>query len=176
MTIGGLTAKAGRHRSVYIRCRACVFNCCFTTLAEGHVYASGDAGDGHLGVEGRAREGCPLTGKLAGSSMSSVAVLSRPERRRRWSGAEKARIVEESVQPALVVPTCFRDSGRRLNERLSRSSLAPRDEGRGLERLNRWRRNGLERTHNRESRAPPKISSGEAQAEVRSAERGARGL
>lgn len=35
--------------------------------------------------------------------MSSVTVLSGPERRRRWSAAEKARIVEESLQPGAVV-------------------------------------------------------------------------
>jgi transposase len=35
--------------------------------------------------------------------MSSVTVLSGPERRRRWSAAEKARIVEESFQPGAVV-------------------------------------------------------------------------
>lgn len=45
----------------------------------------------------------PLTGKLAGSSMSSVTVLSGPERRRRWSASEKARVVEESLQPGAVV-------------------------------------------------------------------------
>lgn len=35
--------------------------------------------------------------------MSSVAVLSGPERRRRWSASEKARVVEESLQPGAVV-------------------------------------------------------------------------
>ena len=35
--------------------------------------------------------------------MSSVTVLSGPERRRRWSASEKARIVEESLQPGAVV-------------------------------------------------------------------------
>jgi transposase len=35
--------------------------------------------------------------------MSSVTVLSGPERRRRWSATEKARIVEESLQPGAVV-------------------------------------------------------------------------
>jgi hypothetical protein len=31
--------------------------------------------------------------------MSSVTVLSGPERRRRWSAAERARNVEESLRP-----------------------------------------------------------------------------
>lgn len=35
--------------------------------------------------------------------MSSVTVLSGPERRRRWSSAEKARVVAESLQPGAVV-------------------------------------------------------------------------
>jgi transposase len=35
--------------------------------------------------------------------MSSVTVLSGPERRRRWSASEKARVVEESLQPGAVV-------------------------------------------------------------------------
>jgi len=35
--------------------------------------------------------------------MSSVTVLSGRERRRRWSAAEKARVVEESLQPGAVV-------------------------------------------------------------------------
>ncbi len=46
---------------------------------------------------------CPLSGKLAGSFMSSVTVLSGPERRRRWSAAEKASIVKESLGPGAVV-------------------------------------------------------------------------
>lgn len=35
--------------------------------------------------------------------MSSVTVLCGPERRRRWSASEKARVVEESLQPGAVV-------------------------------------------------------------------------
>jgi transposase len=35
--------------------------------------------------------------------MATVAVLSGPERRRRWSSSEKARIVEESLRPGAVV-------------------------------------------------------------------------
>ena len=35
--------------------------------------------------------------------MSSVTVLSGPERRRRWSASEKARVVAESLQPGAVV-------------------------------------------------------------------------
>ena len=35
--------------------------------------------------------------------MSSVTVLSGPERRRRWSAAEKACIVKESLGPGAVV-------------------------------------------------------------------------
>jgi transposase len=35
--------------------------------------------------------------------MATVTVLSGPERRRRWSSSEKARIVEESLRPGAVV-------------------------------------------------------------------------
>jgi transposase len=35
--------------------------------------------------------------------MTTVAVLSGPERRRRWTSAEKARIVEESLAPEASV-------------------------------------------------------------------------
>jgi transposase len=35
--------------------------------------------------------------------VSTIAVLSSPERRRRWSTAEKQRIVEESLAPAASV-------------------------------------------------------------------------
>ncbi|HEY7294791.1 MAG TPA: transposase [Dehalococcoidia bacterium] len=35
--------------------------------------------------------------------MATVAVLSGPERRRRWSATEKARIVEESLAPGATV-------------------------------------------------------------------------
>jgi transposase len=35
--------------------------------------------------------------------MSSVTVLTGPDRRRHWSAAEKAQIVEESLQPGAVV-------------------------------------------------------------------------
>ena len=35
--------------------------------------------------------------------MSTVTVLTSPERRRRWSSSEKMRIVEESLQPGATV-------------------------------------------------------------------------
>src|SRR5262245_60886062 len=35
--------------------------------------------------------------------MSTSTVLSGPERRRRWSASEKARMVEESLEPGAVV-------------------------------------------------------------------------
>lgn len=35
--------------------------------------------------------------------MSSVTVLTGPERRRRWSSSEKAQIVEESLRPGAAV-------------------------------------------------------------------------
>lgn len=35
--------------------------------------------------------------------MSTVTVLSGPERRRRWSASEKTRIVEESLAPGAVI-------------------------------------------------------------------------
>lgn len=40
--------------------------------------------------------------------MSSVTVLSGPERRRRWSAWEKARVVEKSLQPGAVVKAVAR--------------------------------------------------------------------
>jgi transposase len=35
--------------------------------------------------------------------MARVTVLSGPERRRRWASSEKARIVEESLEPGAMV-------------------------------------------------------------------------
>ena len=35
--------------------------------------------------------------------MTTISVLREPERRRRWSSSEKARIVEESLAPGAVV-------------------------------------------------------------------------
>jgi transposase len=40
--------------------------------------------------------------------MSSVAVLSGPERRRRWSADQRAQIVEESFRPGAVVAAVAR--------------------------------------------------------------------
>jgi transposase len=40
--------------------------------------------------------------------MSSITVLSGPERRRRWSSPEKARIVEESLRPGANVAAVAR--------------------------------------------------------------------
>ena len=40
--------------------------------------------------------------------MSTLTVLSGPERRRRWSSSEKARIVEESLQAGAVVTAVAR--------------------------------------------------------------------
>jgi transposase len=40
--------------------------------------------------------------------MSSITVLSGPERRRRWSSSEKARIVEESLRPGTSVAAVAR--------------------------------------------------------------------
>lgn len=40
--------------------------------------------------------------------MTSISVLSGPERRRRWTSAEKARIVEESLAPGKVVAAVAR--------------------------------------------------------------------
>jgi transposase len=40
--------------------------------------------------------------------MSTVTVLTGPERRRRWSAPEKARIVEESLRPAANVAAVAR--------------------------------------------------------------------
>jgi transposase len=40
--------------------------------------------------------------------MSTVTVLSGPERRRRWASSEKASIVEESLRPNAVVTAVAR--------------------------------------------------------------------
>jgi transposase len=40
--------------------------------------------------------------------MATVTVLSGPERRRRWSTSEKARLVEESLRPGAVVAAVAR--------------------------------------------------------------------
>lgn len=40
--------------------------------------------------------------------MSTVTVLTSPERRRRWSMAEKSQIVEESLQPGATVTAVAR--------------------------------------------------------------------
>ncbi len=40
--------------------------------------------------------------------MTAISVLTGPERRRRWTAAEKARIVEESLAPGQVVAAVAR--------------------------------------------------------------------
>ena len=40
--------------------------------------------------------------------MATVTVLSGPERRRRWTASEKARIVEESLAPGALVAVVAR--------------------------------------------------------------------
>lgn len=40
--------------------------------------------------------------------MATMTVLSGPERRRRWSAEEKARIAEETLQPGAVVTAIAR--------------------------------------------------------------------
>jgi transposase len=40
--------------------------------------------------------------------MSTVTLLSGPERRRRWAASEKARIVEESLRPGVNVAAVAR--------------------------------------------------------------------
>lgn len=40
--------------------------------------------------------------------MTTISVLTGPERRRRWTAAEKARIVEESLAPGQVVAAVAR--------------------------------------------------------------------
>lgn len=47
--------------------------------------------------------------------MTTVTVLSGPERRRRWSAAEKARIVEESFAPDTIVAEVARRHDVHLN-------------------------------------------------------------
>jgi transposase len=47
--------------------------------------------------------------------MSTVTVLSGPERRRRWSASEKARIVEESFAPEAIVAVVARRHDVHMN-------------------------------------------------------------
>ena len=64
--------------------------------------------------------------------MTTISVLTGPERRRRWSPAEKARIVEESVAPGAVVAEVARRHdvhANLLHHWRRRARLAPQGEG-----------------------------------------------
>jgi hypothetical protein len=52
------------------------------------------------------RDGDPLIGQL--TATHDEAVLSGPERRRRWSASHKSRIVEESLAPGVTVAEAAR--------------------------------------------------------------------
>ncbi|MBY0317899.1 MAG: transposase [Reyranella sp.] len=56
--------------------------------------------------------------------MATVAVLSGPERRRRWSSSEKANIVEESLRPGAVVTAVARRHDVQLPTIAERSRLS----------------------------------------------------
>ena len=69
--------------------------------------------------------------------MTTVTVLCGPERRRRWSSSEKARIVEASYGPGAVVADVARrhDVHPNLLDHWRRQAKRARDVGGGLKLL-----------------------------------------
>ena len=69
--------------------------------------------------------------------MSTVTVLSGPERRRRWASSEKASIVEESLRPNAVVTAVARrhDLHPNLLHHWRRQAKRAQDGGEGLKFL-----------------------------------------
>ena len=69
--------------------------------------------------------------------MATVAVLSGPERRRRWASSEKASIVEESLRPGAVVTAVARrhDVHPNLLHHWRRQARRSLDGGQGLKFL-----------------------------------------
>jgi transposase len=69
--------------------------------------------------------------------MSTVTVLSGPERRRRWSSPEKARIVEESLRSGAVVTAVARrhDVHPNLLHHWRRQAKLAVEDGQGLKFL-----------------------------------------
>ncbi len=53
---------------------------------------------------------------INGHSFAVAEVLDGPERRRRWSAEEKARIVEESLEPGAVASAIARRYGLHRNQ------------------------------------------------------------
>ena len=67
--------------------------------------------------------------------MTTITVLSGPERRRRWASAEKARIVAESLAPGVTVSEVARRHDVHPNllhwwRRQARQAVAPATNGR----------------------------------------------
>jgi transposase len=69
--------------------------------------------------------------------MTTVTVLSGPERRRRWPASEKARIVAESLAPGAVVTAVAQrhDVHPNLVHHWRRQAKRAADDGRGLKLL-----------------------------------------
>ncbi len=69
--------------------------------------------------------------------MSTVTVLSGPDRRRRWSSPEKARIVEESLRPDAVVTAvaCRHDVHPNSLHHWRRQAKRVLEDGEGLKSL-----------------------------------------
>jgi transposase len=69
--------------------------------------------------------------------MATVAVLSGPERRRRWASSEKAAIVEESLRPGAVVTDVARrhDAHPNLLHHWRRQAKRAAEAGGGLKLL-----------------------------------------
>ena len=69
--------------------------------------------------------------------MATVAVLSGPERRRRWTSSEKASIVEESLRPGASVTAVARrhDVHPNLLHHWRRQARRALDGGQGLKFL-----------------------------------------
>jgi transposase len=65
--------------------------------------------------------------------MTTITVLTGPERRRRWSSAEKARIVEESLKPGAGVTAVARRHDVHPNLLHHWRRQAQRGIGRGLQ-------------------------------------------
>ena len=63
------------------------------------------------------------------SHMPKIDVLSGPERRRRWSKAEKLAIVQETYEPDVTVSIVARRHGIQPNQLFAWRTLAARTDG-----------------------------------------------
>src|SRR5512147_1427563 len=65
---------------------------------------------------------CPSNLPINGHGFRRVEVLTGPERRRRWSWEEKARIVAESLAPDAVASSIARRHGLHRNRKELRAA------------------------------------------------------